>query len=274
LAPARDLIGYLKKVKDEIKRPHLDANAAAEKAFKDLTDPLTDLATEKHKQKLQVIERVKQEQAKIEAEKQRIKAIKDFMSEFFEANARIISNPKVTVPELVAAEKKIGAQLSRKHFFDELLPEFQEKTTVLRQMIANAKEILAKEEKLAQKIEAETQKGNTEAVEELLLQKEDVGLDLMQTRTEAMAYGTNVKVEAEMTHIPSLAGPTVSPSRRQWTFEITDIKELYKKYPALVELTPNVPAIRAMGAEQRKENVGKTEIILPGIRFYQEEKYK
>ena len=55
LAPAREAVSALLKVKDDGKRPHLDANSAFEKAYKELTGLIIPTAAAKAEEKAKAV---------------------------------------------------------------------------------------------------------------------------------------------------------------------------------------------------------------------------
>ena len=94
-----------------------------------------------------------------------------------------------------------------------------------------------------------------------------------------MQFPPNEKAEANQptpTYVGESTAPFVVPARRQWKFEVTDLKLLNVKYPELVTIEPNEAAIRQMLSDFRKKGELKDgcEINLPGLRFYQDKIYK
>jgi hypothetical protein len=273
LQPARKVLEQLKKTKDEIKRPHLDANTQAEAAYKELAQPLEMLISEKIAEKTKIANEIEKERRLIEAEKRRIKEVTDYINSFFTNSVNWLIKEAKTSNDIVTLERRIGVELSRKNYYGDLYDSFVDKCDQIRKILAERKDFIRQTEKLDQKLQKID--GNEEKKAEIIEEKEDLSIFLLQNKTELQkeAYITphdlGVMV-GESTSVPVVA------ARRQWTYEITDIHELYKRHPELCVIEPNTAAIRAFSSQIRaqQENVAKTEINLPGIRLYQDKKYK
>lgn len=274
LAPARKVLDDLKKTKDEIKRPHLDANTEAERVYKELSQPLQQLVDDKIREKTKIANQIEAERQQIEAEKRRIEGITDYIKHFFTESVNYLLRQNVTSQDIVKLEMRIGNELSRKSYYGDLYPIFVAKTDEIRKIIAERKEFVRRAEKLDKELAKNSD--NQEKVAEILEEKEDISIFLLQNKTELQEEATSVSPQDLGIHVGESTAMPVIAARRQWTYEVTDIGELYRKHPELVKIEPDAAAIRAFSTKIRSqsENIGKNEINLPGIRFYQEKKYK
>ncbi len=267
LAPARIALTQLKDFKDRGKRPHLDANAAYENAYKQVSTVIFQAAEAKANEKKALAQKIEREQAKIKAELARIEEIKAFINKFITDTASKVLQCN-SDNEIVAIEKNIGGQLSRKGFFQEFYTEFHEKLAPVRELIASRKEILREKARLS---------ANQKATEEQIAEKaEDLEIGLMQNQVEMHDVIEKSYIQGSDYHVGLSTAPVVVPARRQWKFEVTDLEALHKKHPELVTVQPNEAAIRQLLSDYRKNGELKDgiDINLPGLRFFQDKIYK
>jgi hypothetical protein len=273
LAPARQVLESLKAKKDEIKRPHLDANAKAEEIFKELAAPLERLIKDKVSQKAALARQIEAEQRQIEAEKRRIKEVTEYINHFYNESIKFLLKSDITSKQISSLEMRIGSELSRKAFYGSLYDTFVEKTNNIREKITERKEFVRRKEKLDKELVKNA--ADEEKVAEILEEKEDISIWLLQNKTELQQEAVISAAEIGVMVGEQEPVGTIA-ARKQWSYEVTDIHELYKRHPELVNLEPNAAAIRAFSTSIRneKENKDKVEINLPGIRLYQEKRYK
>ena len=269
LAPARNAVSQLKDFKDKGKRPHLDANAAYETAFKEVSTLIIEAATKKSNEKKVLATKIEAERAKIDAENRRLSEIKAHITSFITDSTASVTKA-TTAPEIAKIEMSIGSQLSRKAYFGDFYDEFVEKIAPIRELISSRKKLLAERNKL------ETKREDAEGAElaDIVEQKEDLSIGLIQNQVEL--YDAVEKSSQFNTYVGQSTAPEVIPSRRQWKFEVTDIKTLHTKHPELVTLEANDAAIRVLISKYRTEGQLKDgiDINLPGLRIYQDKIYK
>lgn len=269
LAPAREAVTALLKVKDDGKRPHLDANAAYEKAYKELTGLIIPTAAAKADEKKKLALKMEAERQKIEAENRRVAEIQSYISKFItDCTSNVIS--AVTANDIAAIEKIIGSQMARKAFFAEFLPEFIEKIKQIQALIKGRKDMIRERDKLEEKREA----ASGDQLSEILDRKEDLSIGLLQNTVEM--YSAVETAQPTETYVGQSTAPYVVPARRQWKFEVTDINLLQKKHPEFILIEVNEPAIRELIANYRKSGQLKDniDINLNGLRIYQDKIYK
>jgi hypothetical protein len=171
LEPARKVLEVLKKTKDQIKRPHLDANTDAEAAYKQLAQPLEMLIKDKLAEKTKIANEIEKERQLIEAEKRRIKEITDYINSFFTNSVNWLLKDAKTSNDIVTLERRIGVELSRKNYYGDLYDSFVEKCDQIRKILAERKDFIRQTEKLDQKLQKID--GNEEKKAEILEEKED-----------------------------------------------------------------------------------------------------
>lgn len=263
LAPAREAVTKLKDFKDAGKRPHLDANTAYENMYKQLTGLIIQQSTEKAEEKKKLAQQIDRERAQIAAEAKRVaeiqKQIGDLVTDFASKAVNCHDDAQIAV-----FERLIGSQLSRKGFFAEFYDEFVERIKPIQELIGRRKDLIREKKKLEKKDESP----------EVSERKEDIAIELIQNQVET--YTAAEANQPTPTYVGESTAPFVVPARRQWKFEVTDLKLLNVKYPELVTIEPNEAAIRQMLSDFRKKGELKDgcEINLPGLRFYQDKIYK
>lgn len=269
LAPAREAVTALQKVKDEGKRPHLDANAAYEKAYKELTGLIIPTAAGKAEEKKKLAQKMEIERQKIEAENRRVADIQFHISKFSAdcaANVLKAANGN----EIADIEKAIGSQMTRKAFFAEFYDQFIEKIKPIQVLIKERKDMIRERDKLELKREAAT----GDKLADILDKKEDISIGLLQNQVEM--YTAVEQSQPTQTYVGQSTAPYVVPARRQWKFEVTDLELLHKKHPELITIEANEVAIRQLISDYRKDGQLKDniDINLPGLRIYQDKIYK
>jgi hypothetical protein len=263
LAPAREAVTKLTEFKDKGKRPHLDANSAYEKSFKESVGLIVQQATEKAAEKKKLADQIEKERAKIAAEQQRVagiqKQINDLVTDF--ASKAVNCHDDL---QIAGFERLIGSQLSRKAFFAEFYDDFVAKIKPIQELIGKRKDLIRENKKLDKK----------QQTDEISERKEDISIELMQNQVET--YIAAEKSSPIPTYVGESTAPFVVPARRQWKFEVTDLKLLNAKHPELVTIEPNEAAIRQLLSDYRKNGDLKEngEINLSGLRFYQDKIYK
>jgi hypothetical protein len=269
LAPAREAVDALKKIKEKGKRPHLDANTAYEKAYSELTGIIIPTASAKAEEKKKLAQKMEAERQKIEAENRRVADIQTHISKFITQSTTDVLNAK-TANDIAAIERVIGSQMARKAFFAEFIDEFLEKIKPIQALIKGRKDMIREQGKLEEKRESAT----GDKLAEILDKKEDISIGILQNTVEM--YSAVENVQPTETYVGQSTAPYVAPARRQWKFEVTDLGLMHKKHPELITIEANEAAIRQLIADYRKGGQLKdnVDINLPGLRIFQDKIYK
>jgi hypothetical protein len=269
LAPARNAVKTLRDFIDAKKRPHLNANTALEKSYKEVTTLIISESTAKASEKKVLAEKMAEEKKKQDEEKKRVEEIEAHIVNFI-TNCTTNVLRSESERSMSVIEMAIGSQLSRKSYFAEYYDEFVEKIKPLRELISQRKAIIKERDQL----ETKREKASGEELEGIVERKGDLSINLIQNQSEM--YNAVEAAQPAKTYVGQSTAPYVVPSRRQWTYEVTDLKELHKSNPQLVTIEPNTNAIRQLISEYRTKGELKddSEINLKGLRIFQEKTYK
>jgi hypothetical protein len=211
---------------------------------------------------------IEKERQKEEAERRRITEINTYQKNFIVSVSNEVISAK-NASDIVFIEKKIGGEMNRKSFHAEFYDSFVKQINEIRPLIAERKDLVRQQQKTNEKLD-KTPDNNAE----LLDKKEDLGIFMLQNKAEMQDVATNIATEE--VYVGQSIAPYVAPTRRQWKFEVTDINLLFKHSPELIILETNDAAIRDLMKSKKEKGELKegSEINIPGIRFYQEKKYK
>ena len=146
----RTVLKDLRKVKSNLAgmtNPHTAAWQQWNAARKSLADPVDALLTKKEGEFSKISKEIAAENARIEAEKARVKGIKDAIDTFFLEQSQAVANTSEP-SEIVRIEKLIGSHKANKTRYAEFLPLLVEKADILADLIKDKKSALRELEAL------------------------------------------------------------------------------------------------------------------------------
>lgn len=203
---------------------------------------------------------------KQQAEEQRKQLIQEGIASNMINFSTKIANCK-TNAELLKVESLINLEKSYKNKYGEFLETAVEKYNSLTVLIKSQKENIKELEKL----EAERLKAEKQGNDEKLLQLQEMQENLNNRIEEK-------KVEVQETAITSSAPtytaqqimPTVKARMSKWTWEVQDIKEVAKKYPAWIKMETEDDLIDAFLSANKEDwnSTGVEAKVINGIKFF------
>lgn len=201
------------------------------------------------------------EKAKQEAEE------KEATDYFLKVAERVAA--ATTADQIVSIEKQIGAHSQK--------PLYKEKAENLKPIIAKQKEHIRALEALKEAEKKAEQSGDDEKIMQIRKKQQSVEA-LKAENTDNVQMAAIKTAETSSAIFPEVVGvATVKPSRTLIKWQVTDINELYKKRPELVNLVPNKEAIDLLLSKHREKLAEKkekfVEINFNGVRFYADEKW-
>lgn len=275
LAPGNLVAKKITDKKDLMKRPFIDAGKVIQNEYNSVFNPLNDAISRKANEKKKVAMQIQKEDDAANAEILRVKNINDTMVNFISTITNEITsadNDKV----IAALEMRIGSEITRNNIYQELMPKFKEQCAELKPLIKKQKEYIKTLKALEKSQETAIATGDDDKAVELRTKAEEMKetIEENKLRLQQQAFAT---VENSDVAIGVPVGTAPKATRTWWTWDIQDISTLYKKRPDLVDLVPNKQKIDeifdSMKAEGQFSN-GKREIIVSGIRFYEEKSFK
>lgn len=265
----------LTEQKELIKRPYIDAGKIIQNEYNEVFNPLNDAISRKANEKKILADKIQKEVDVANAEIARVNGINSAMATFISDITNQITladNDKM----LVAIEMRIGSEIARKNIYQESLPQMKAQCEELKPLIKMQKDYI-KKLKEATKSEAEATASGDD--DKLIVAKENVEIlkgtieeNKLRLQQKAFEQVENSGTEVGM---PTSVAP--KPTRRWWTWEVTDVNTLFKKRPELVDLVPNKQKIDEIFDKMKAGgdfSNGKSEIILSGIRFFEEKSFK
>lgn len=274
LAPARFVAASLTEKKDELKRPYIDAGKIIQNEYNSVFNPLNEAVVRKANEKKAIAEQIQKEVDLANAEIARINSINSAMAAFISDITNQITladNDKM----IVAIEMRIGSELSRKNIYQEMLPQIKAQCEELKPLIKMQKEYIKKLEQATKSEAAAVVSGDDdkliEAKENVEILKKTIEENKLNLQQKAFE-----QVENSGTEVGIPVAVALKPTRRWWTWEVSDVNLLYKKRPDLVDLVPNKQKIDEIFDNMKASgefSKGKPEIILSGIRFFEEKKF-
>jgi ribosomal protein S19 len=264
LAPGEKLV---KQLNDRV-NPYKEAWQNDNAAKKSLLTPVEEVLSRKKSELAKIAKEIADENAKIEAEKQKAAAEELAANNFFLSISQQVASAETDF-EIVRIEKLIGAHSAK--------PLYKEKAETLKPIISKQKEHIRKLDALKEQEKKAEQSGDDEKVMQLREQQEAVEAKKSET-TEAVQMAAIKTAETPSAIFPEVVGQTtVKAARTYIKWEVTDINELYKKIPELVTLIPNKEAIDLLLSQHREKLAEKKEKFIEvnsnGLRFYEDKKW-
>lgn len=178
-----------------------------------------------------------------------------------------------TNDELIAVERLINLEKGNKTKYQEFLPDFVERAKKLTELITSQKEAIKEMEVLnKQKIEAENT-GDDRTLIEIIEKEAILGSKIEERKivTQETAIGqvlaSNTSVEVATQVFASIK------SRKTWKFEIVDEKKAYANGMLTVEINTTKAKAALDVLKETQQLVGREELTVAGIRYYQETKF-
>jgi hypothetical protein len=268
----REVLKALTDRKDEESKSPLQWHKDIMVAYKSLYLPLDVEVTRILAEKKEVSLTIQQETAKQLAEQKRIADAKTAIVDFTNKVANLIKNA-VTDSDIVAIEKTIGAEKTKKNTYQEFLPDLIAQCDGLRPQIKDQKENIRELQRINEQEELAKQAGDIVKLTELKEQKEYVEHVIQETgiRIHEKAYEQAVTIDIVAPEVMD----TAPKGRTNWKWRVDDLKLLQKKMPHLVKLVPDDDAINQVLATMKLEGrlKDKMEEKFFGITFFNDKSF-
>lgn len=269
---ARNALKALTDAKDAQSAEPLQWHKDIMEAFKSLYQPLKEgvdrvLADKK------VLSLKIQDEAKVQmAEQNRINIAKSAIVNFVNRVAVFISQAN-TDSDIVAIEKAIGLEKTKKTVYQEFLPDLVTQCDGLRPQIKTQKETVRELQKVVEQEKIALETGDEVAAAQLRGKKEyyeqviqETGIRIHET---AFEQASTIDIVA-----PEVMD-TAPKGRTNWKWRVDDIKTLQKKMPHLVKIVPNEEAIDLLLKTKKADGTlsWKDAENWNGITFYNDKSF-
>lgn len=267
LRDTRKKIDDIRKIR---KKPYKDAADREDAAAKSLIDPIDDVLDRKTKEYAAVASEIKRERDMVQQEENRKAGIQLAMNNFILHKSSEIASA-TTDEQLVRIESLINLECTRKNTYEEYLDEFKAACLPLRELLKTQKEQIRAIKKLDSEIDAAFASDDDGKAIELQGRKEEISAHIENIKTQVQEQAISSSV-----YIPVQVAPAAPKARmKRWTTEIVDVERAFSKCRDLLDISLNAKRIGEKLNEVKAELIkeGKTDIVIDGIRYYQEEKY-
>lgn len=209
-----------------------------------------------------------------EQEKQRIQNIKTGIESNALTFSKQIADCKTT-DDLTRVERNINLEKTRKEKYQEFLPELITRLNELNGILANQKVLVKELEENERQQAIAKQQEDANKLIELQQQQATKQAQMEENKTVVQETAINQSINAPQTIVPEEVIPAVKARRTVWSFEVINEKEVMKKSPELVIFTLDKDKVKTMQKTLKDSGQfdGKTELVLNGIRFYEEKTY-
>lgn len=177
----------------------------------------------------------------------------------------------LSVESAINLEKSPSRKAKYMEFHEEAIEKYDE---VLIPIIKLQKEKIKEKEELDRKIKEAEEANNPTKIDELKEQKDKIVNEIEQNKVEVQQEALYVEDSFEITPVEEVLPDT--SSRDNIKFEIVDLLTAVKKCPELLEVSIKYRDTQklAMTLKEAGTFKDKNEVIVNGIRFFIETKYK
>ena len=232
-----------------------------------MADPVDALLTKKEGEFAKVSREIAAENARIDAEKTRVKGIKDAIDTFFLEQSQAVANTSEP-SEIVRIEKLIGSNKANKTRYAEFLPLLVEKADILADLIKDKKSALRELEALN---EAENNATDDQAVLDILEKKEQVEAKIEQAKNDVQEKALSMATEAEVIEPEIMVAEAPKARRTTYKWEVVD--ENTATRCGYTKVVPNEEKIEEYFKSVDKKGIDADGFVQFGIRIFQVKSY-
>lgn len=278
LQKIKDYLDRCRKVEKAITATHKTGKEKAleecrnwDKAKNTFMETVAAITAVPQKEYEKLCEGIEARRKRAEKEKQRIAAIKSGIESNAITFAKQIADCKTT-DDLTRVERNINLEKTRKEKYQEFLPDLVTRLNELNGILASQKATVKELEENERQQAIAKQQEDAEKLIELQRQNEEKKSQMEDNRVLVQEAAINQSVNTAQTIVPEEVIPVVKTRRTVWNFEVVNEKEVMKKSPELVIFTLDKEKVKAMQKTLKDSGQleGKTELVLNGIRFYEE----
>lgn len=207
-------------------------------------------------------------------EKERVEQIKQGI----ESNALLFAkkiSECVTLEQLTGLERMINLEKTRKDKYGEYLPDaisrFSELNSILAQQKVTVKEL---EDLEQQRLKAIKEK-NDEELLKIEEKKEEATARVEEAKVVVQETAINQSINSSIPEVAQEVLPQIKARRTTWKYELVDAKVVMAKAPTLLVFELNDERVKEVlkTLKDTDQLSGKTELVLNGIRYYEEKTY-
>lgn len=274
LTTLRNIIKSIDTLREAKKKPYFQAGKTIDEAAKELTAPIQQVLDSLNASYKTIAQQIENDRRQIEMENQRIESVRQAITSFVIDTSQAIA-AATTPDEIVAIEKNIGSHKANKSKYQEFLPELIEKADELVPIIKQQKEHIKTLGKIQKEKDKAEESGDDAKLMKLMEQEETVTAQLQEGAVNIQETAVAQSIGSGTTIATTVAPGQVKARRTTWKAELIDVKEAMKKCPELLDVSLNSEKVSANMKVLKDAKVfdGKTEVIINGIKYYEEKLY-
>jgi hypothetical protein len=269
----RQALKAIEEKRKELTADPLEWHRDIQQASKELSDPLNEQIDRIARERKEVSENIRAEQAKQLAEENRIANAKIAIQAFVN-RIIVLMGSATTDKDIVNIEMLIGSEKNRKNVYQEFIPDLISQCDGLRPQIKQIKETVRQLDLVREQQKRAIEDENMVAATELLDKKEALEQKIQDSsiRLHETAFEQASTIEIVVPEVLD----TAPRGRTNWKWEVKDIKLLQKKMPHLVKVVPDDEAIELLLKTKRQDGSldGKEAENWNGILFFNDRSYK
>jgi len=207
-------------------------------------------------------------------EKERVEQIKQGI----ESNALLFAkkiSECVTLEQLTGLERMINLEKTRKDKYGEYLPDAISRFSELNSILAQQKVTVKELEDLEQQRLKAIQEKNDEELLKIEEKKEEATARVEEAKVVVQETAINQSINSSIPEVAQEVLPQIKARRTTWKYELVDAKVVMAKAPTLLVFELNDDRVKEVlkTLKDTDQLSGKTELVLNGIRYYEEKTY-
>jgi hypothetical protein len=271
----KNINAMLSSVEDhrkEMKEPFLEQGRLVDTEHKEFIAPIVQAKDVIQKKANEIGKMLADEAAKEQAEKQKKAAIETAINTFIiDFSLKIAA--ATTNEQLISIERLINLEKANKSKYGDQLPLLIERCNELNALLASQKVLVKEKEALEQAKKQAEIEGDDDKLEELEKKSEQIEEKIQDKAFEVQSMASNNIILSDTAGENDVNAPKAR--RTVWKAELVDEKEAIKKAKDMLDITLNAEKARQSINTLKSAGVftGKDEVIINGIRYYQEKTF-
>lgn len=282
LTRARRFLTRFEEIKSTGKAPALAETRYWDKAFNELQKPLAAEISKKQAKLNEIAQEQARKRKAADDERERVENIKTDIDNFIIRQSQVIAECK-TNADLVNIQKMIGSHKAAKTRYAEFLPDLVARCEPLNDLIKEQKKTIDALEKLEKEKLAAEEKGDDRAIMELEDKKDNLISEIAERKVVVQEVAINQATKSDTVEPARQVFNTIGARRTVWKAMLVtkpdgtlDQKELANAFKAGLlkcEIDPEKTRTVLGTLKSSGSLKDKTEIIVNGIRYYEEKVY-
>lgn len=254
-------------LRKEMKEPFFRQGKTIDDVYKEFSTPIEFIKADIQKR---LNEAATAKAKKLEVERQRLikeQQVKESINTFILDNSVKIASADSN-EQLISLERLINLEKANKSKYGDLLPLLIERCNELNSKLAEQKVLVKQKEELLKQQAKAKEAGDDDKLNELKAKEQAIESQIADNTVTVQEQAAN-SIITSSNELDEL--DEVKARRTVWKAEISDVKEVMKKAPQMLDISLNTEKIREAIATLKDAGTfkGKTEIVVNGIRYFE-----